>query len=88
MCPIAVQFLKKEIKNYVETIERRVARPNAEEQNLSSIPGIWKQSGFRAERSCADNIFVFQSAIEKRKTSNSPTLLLFIDFKKAFNIVP
>ncbi|XP_063929530.1 uncharacterized protein LOC135141885 [Zophobas morio] len=46
------------------------------------------QSGFRAGRSCIDNIFVLQQIIEKRTSRNLPTHIVFIDLEKAYDTVP
>lgn len=47
-----------------------------------------EQSGFRAGRSCMDNIFVLRQVIEKRSARNWDTHLLFIDLEKAYDNVP
>lgn len=49
---------------------------------------IEEQSGFRAGRSCTDNIFVLQQLLEKRKDRNLDTHLLFVDLEKAYDTVP
>ena len=47
-----------------------------------------EQSGFRAGRSCIDNIFCLTQMIEKRKVPNRELRLLFIDLTKAYDSVP
>ena len=42
-----------------------------------------KQAGFRAGRSCIDNIFCISEMIEKKKATNRELHLLFIDLTKA-----
>lgn len=47
-----------------------------------------EQSGFRAGRSCTDNIFCLRNLIEKRYAKNMETHLVFIDLRKAYDTVP
>jgi len=54
----------------------------------AKIEEIEEQSGFRAGRSCTDNIFTLQQIIEKRKARNLATHLVFIDLEKAYDMVP
>lgn len=49
---------------------------------------IEEQSGFRAGRSCMDNIYTLQQIIEKRVARNLSTHLVFIDLEKAYDTVP
>jgi hypothetical protein len=49
---------------------------------------IEEQSGFRAGRSCVDNIFCIIQMIEKKKATNRELNLLFIDLTKAIDSVP
>lgn len=49
---------------------------------------IEEQNGFRAGRSCMDNVFVLQQIIEKRKARSLPTHLVFVDLEKAYDSVP
>lgn len=49
---------------------------------------IEEQSGFRAGRSCVDNIFSLRQVIEKRSERNLSTHLIFIDLEKAYDNVP
>ena len=44
-----------------------------------------EQAGFRANRSCSDQIFTLRRILEKCLSMNSPVAASFIDFKKAFN---
>jgi hypothetical protein len=43
------------------------------------------QSGFRAGRSCVDNLFVLQQLIEKRTSVGEETHLALIDLEKAYD---
>lgn len=52
------------------------------------VEEIEDQSGFRAGRSCLDNIFVLQQVMERRKERNLPTHIVFIDLEKAYDTVP
>jgi len=47
-----------------------------------------EQCGFRAGRSCLDNISTLQQLIEKRSERNLETHLIFIDLEKAYDNVP
>lgn len=47
-----------------------------------------EQSGFRAGRTCADNVFCIKQTIEKRSSTNQETHLMFIDLHKAYDTVP
>jgi len=47
-----------------------------------------EQSGFTAGRSCTDNIFTLRQVLNKRKTRNLETHLIFIDLEKAYDTVP
>jgi hypothetical protein len=47
-----------------------------------------EQSGFTAGRSCVDNIFMIKQVIEKQRTRNRDTHLIFIDLEKAYDTVP
>ena len=47
-----------------------------------------EQSGFRAGRSCIDNIFCITQMIEKKKATNRELHLLFIDLTEAYDSVP
>jgi retron-type reverse transcriptase len=46
------------------------------------------QSGFRAGRSCVDNLFVLQQLIEKQTFVGKETHLASIDIEKAYDSVP
>ena len=46
-----------------------------------------EQAGFRAGRSCVDQIFVLRTIIEQSLEWNSSTYINFIDFEKAFDSV-
>ncbi|XP_030754536.1 uncharacterized protein LOC115881259 [Sitophilus oryzae] len=62
----------------------RILKERVEE----SFEEIEEQGGFRAGRSCTDNIFVLQQIIEKRRARNLDTHLVFIDLEKAYDTVP
>lgn len=47
-----------------------------------------EQSGFRAGRSCTDNIFCLKQIIEKRTARNIETHITFVDLQKAYDTVP
>ena len=47
-----------------------------------------EQSGFRAGRSCLDNIHCLRQIIEKNKAKNIDTLMTFIDLEKAYDSIP
>lgn len=49
---------------------------------------IEEQSGFRAGRSCTDNVFCLRNLIEKRHARNLETHLIFVDLQKAYDSVP
>ena len=46
-----------------------------------------EQAGFRAGRSCIDNIFCTTQTIEKKKATNWELHLLFIDLTKAYDSI-
>ncbi|XP_060517219.1 uncharacterized protein LOC132696423 [Cylas formicarius] len=46
------------------------------------------QCGFRAGRSCTDNVFTLKQVIEKRSARNLETHLTFVDLQKAYDPVP
>ena len=52
------------------------------------IEDMEEQSGFRAGRSCTDNLFVLQQILEKRISRNLSTHLIFVDLEKAYDTVP
>lgn len=47
-----------------------------------------EQNGFRAGRSCSDNLFCLKQVLEKRLARNLETHMIFIDLKKAYDSVP
>jgi len=47
-----------------------------------------EQAGFRAGRSCIDNIFRITQMIEKKKATNRELHLLFIDLTKSYDSIP
>jgi hypothetical protein len=46
-----------------------------------------QQAGFRPGRGCVDNIFTLRQLLEQRHTYRRPTILVFLDFKGAFDSV-
>ena len=46
-----------------------------------------EQNGFRPNRSCTDHIFSLNSIVKNRINENKSTFGVFIDFKKAFDLV-
>jgi hypothetical protein len=46
-----------------------------------------QQAGFRPGRGCIDNIFTLRQVLEQRHMYRRPTILVFLDFKGAFNSV-
>jgi hypothetical protein len=54
-----------------------------EHMNMEMI----EQVGFRAGRSCIDNIFCITQMIEKKKVINRELHLLFIDLTKAYDSI-
>lgn len=49
---------------------------------------VEEQSGFRAGRSCIDNIFSIKQVTDKRLAHNLETHLVFVDLRKAYDTVP
>ncbi|CAD6237858.1 GSCOCG00012496001-RA-CDS [Cotesia congregata] len=48
-----------------------------------------EQAGFRENRSCDDNIFILQTTLQMLiRHKGASALILFIDFKRAFDSVP
>lgn len=47
-----------------------------------------EQSGFRAGRSCTDNVFCLKQIIEKKLNTNQEVHLMYVDLKKAYDSVP
>lgn len=47
-----------------------------------------EQSGFRAGRSCIDNIFILRQVTDKRLAHNLETHLVYVDLSKAYDSVP
>ena len=46
------------------------------------------QCGFRAGRGCTDVIFVARQLVEKAQEHHSDLFVLFVDLKKAYDLVP
>jgi hypothetical protein len=53
-----------------------------------NIQDAEEQSGFRAGRSCIDNIFCLKQLGEKSINYGLETSLTFVDLKKAYDTVP
>lgn len=47
-----------------------------------------EQSGFKAGRSCTDNVFCMKQIIEKNAATNQETHLLFVNLTKAYDNIP
>ena len=45
------------------------------------------QAGFKKGRGCRDQVFALRQIIEQRSEYNRPTVMVFIDFKAAFDSV-
>lgn len=90
--PIFKKGNKNECKNYrgisvTSSIGRLYGRiiKNRIEGEMDNIE---EQSGFRAGRSCIDNVFCIQQLLEKRKERGRETHLVFIDLCKAYDSIP
>ena len=46
-----------------------------------------EQAGFRPGRGCIDHIFTLHQILEQRHANRRPTILVFLDFKDAFDSV-
>ena len=46
-----------------------------------------EQNGFRANRSCSDNIFILNSILEMNKSKKKLSYLIFVDLKEAYDRV-
>ena len=55
-------------------------------KEVDSIPRE-EQAGFRRGRSCCDQIFVLRSILEEWLEWNTPLIINFIDFQKAFDSI-
>lgn len=47
-----------------------------------------EQCGFRAGRSCTDNVFCLKQVIEKKTALNQEVHIIFVDLQKAYDTVP
>ena len=70
---IAFKILEAILKNRLEPAYDTVARDN--------------QAGFKKKRGCRDQIFAIRQTVEQRHEYNRQTVLVFIDFKAAFDSV-
>ena len=70
---IAFKILEAILKNRLEPAYDTVARDN--------------QAGFKKKRGCRDQIFAIRQIVEQKHEYNRQTVLVFIDFKAAFDSV-
>ena len=70
---IGVKIPEAVLKNRLEPAYERVARKN--------------QAGFKRNKGCRDQIFTIRHQAEQRYQYDRQTLLVFIDFKAAFDRV-
>lgn len=47
-----------------------------------------EECGFKAERSCTENVFSLKQIIEKKTARNRPVHLLFVDIQSAYDNIP
>ena len=66
----------------LEAVLLRRLRPKYDEKIARE-----NQAGFRVSRGCCDQIFTLRQLIEMRYEYRKPTILVFIDFKAAFDSV-
>lgn len=83
---------KKNVNNYrgisvLPSIMRLFSRVIKDKMN-KFVNFKEEQSGFRANRSCLDNIHCIRLLIEKNKAKNIDTHMTFIDLEKAYDSVP
>ena len=64
---------------YGKIIKTRIEQQITEEE---------EQNGFRAGRSCSDNLFCLKQLLEKRIVRNLETHIVFVDLMKAYDSVP
>ena len=91
--PLHKKGIKAECKNYrgislldivskiVENIILGRIRPDREVRTREN------QAGFRPGRGCVDQIFCLRQILETRREYQQPTVVVFIDFKAAFDSV-
>lgn len=90
--PIHKKGSKKDLNNYggisitSNELYRRILRDQIERE-YSDLEEE-EQSGFRARRSCTDNIFCLKQIIEKKTARNQEVHITFIDLQKAYDTVP
>lgn len=53
-----------------------------------NVPGQSWQAGFRKAHSCLHHIFTLRCIVEHHKLQDHPVYACFIDFRKAFDMVP
>lgn len=66
-------------KLYGKVIKERIEKEFEEQE---------EQSGFRAGRSCVDNLFCIKQVVEKRSARDREVHLVFVDLEKAYDSVP
>jgi Reverse transcriptase (RNA-dependent DNA polymerase) len=83
---------KKQCKNYrgisVTSTLGRLYGKILKERIENELTEIEEQSGFRAGRSCTDNVFTLSQITERRTARNLNTHLIFVDLEKAYDTVP
>ena len=75
-----ITLLSTASKVFVKILHRRISE--AVDERLGG-----EQAGFRAGRSCTDNIFTLRNIIEQCEEWRSPLYMNFVDFKKAFDSI-
>ena len=69
-------------KIYTSILNKRII-----EKLESNSVIVEEQNGFRKGRSCQEHVFVLQTAIKSRQKQAKHTIVSFIDFSKAFDVV-
>jgi RNase P protein component len=73
-------------RNYIRRACTKILKAKLEKETYNIFSE--DQSGFRAGRSCTDNLFILQQILEKRKGVNEETRLAIVDLEKAYDYVP
>ena len=71
---------------YIEALNKNTAKRLAEAVEQDDIIGP-EQNGFRASRTCADNIFILNTVLEINASRKKLSHILFIDLKEAYDRV-
>ena len=71
---------------YIEALNKNTAKRLAEAVEQDDIIGP-EQNGFRAARTCADNIFILNTVLEINASRKKLSHILFIDLKEAYDRV-